>query len=230
VLLCAVATALGCTTAAEAKRDRRAPTAPSSFVATQFRDAEVVLSWAPSWDNSRSVRYELRVSDGRVLTLSQVDTSATLRVAPIDGATFTFSLVAIDAASNRSAAAMTSVTLVIASIAAPAPQPAPAPVAMAMASSGSAAPSTPQRFTAFEDYCGDVFLAWKASSDDVDSPRELQYDIYVDGTLFHTVVGGTSISLMSQREDLRRYTIVAVDSDGNESAPAHDELVVDGCD
>jgi hypothetical protein len=68
---------------------------------------------------------------------------------------------------------------------------------------------------------GEIHVSWTQSTDDVDEQRFIQYDVYVNDVLDHTLVGsGFTIVYNPGVGGLVTITIIAVDSAGNESAPA----------
>ena len=70
----------------------------------------------------------------------------------------------------------------------------------------------------FED--GETWLFWDESTDNVDPQFAIRYDIYVNGAFDHSVTGYGQTIVYGNAGVLNTYQVIAVDSAGNESAPA----------
>jgi len=83
-------------------------------------------------------------------------------------------------------------------------------------------PTTPANFRdngmSFQD--GETWLFWDASSDNVDPPSVIRYDVYVNGVFDHSLLGYTQTVVYGNAESENTFQVIAVDSSGNESAPA----------
>jgi chitodextrinase len=82
-------------------------------------------------------------------------------------------------------------------------------------------PTTPANLR--EDHFGDgeIHLRWDASTDDLDPQSLIRYNVYVNGILSDFPVGLTrSIVYATSADGIETITIIAVDTAGNESAPA----------
>jgi hypothetical protein len=88
--------------------------------------------------------------------------------------------------------------------------------------SDSAAPTTPANLSGFDGGCGEAWLHWDASTDNVDLPLAIRYDVYVNGVLRpeSTVIGGTSTVAYAAIEGPNTFELYAVDTAGNRSVPA----------
>jgi len=86
--------------------DKKPPTKPSNLRSTGNTSYSVSLAWDPSADNSGSVSYRVRDNWGREITVPGTQTSVTWKYPahpPLQpGATYSFSVYAVDAAGNRS--------------------------------------------------------------------------------------------------------------------------------
>lgn len=80
-------------------------------------------------------------------------------------------------------------------------------------------PAVPANVTA-ENTGGFHMVQWEASSDDFAAPQFIRYDIYVNGQLQRTVVGGTSAEVELYLGEISTITVIAVDTADNESQPA----------
>jgi hypothetical protein len=68
---------------------------------------------------------------------------------------------------------------------------------------------------------GEIHVSWTQSTDDLDVQRFIQYDVYVNGVLSDMTVGsGFSIVYSLGTGGLVTVSVIAVDTAGNESAPA----------
>ena len=81
-------------------------------------------------------------------------------------------------------------------------------------------PTTPGNFRAssFED--GETTLRWDASTDDLDPQSVIRYDVYVNGVFDHSLLGATHTVVYGNAGVFNTFTLIAVDSAGNQSAPA----------
>jgi chitinase len=67
---------------------------------------------------------------------------------------------------------------------------------------------------------GETWLFWQKSTDNVDPQSVIRYDVYLNGVLDHSLLGGDRTILYGNPNSLNTYTVIAVDSAGNQSAPA----------
>jgi len=83
-------------------------------------------------------------------------------------------------------------------------------------------PTTPGNFTdngmSFAD--GETWLFWQQSTDNVDPQFAIRYDVYVNGVLDGGMLGGSSTVVYGNPGVFNTYQVIAVDSAGNQSAPA----------
>jgi len=83
-------------------------------------------------------------------------------------------------------------------------------------------PTTPANFTdngmSFAD--GETWLFWQQSTDNVDPQFAIRYDVYVNGVLDGGMLGGSSTVVYGNPGVFNTYQVIAVDSAGNQSAPA----------
>ena len=95
-------------------------------------------------------------------------------------------------------------------------------------------PSTPRLVDAAADVgCGNFFLDWKESRDNVDPQWALRYEIYMDGELVPgaTVIGDYFVELSVDVEPGSTHTFVvrAFDRAGNVSNPSNAKTETDTC-
>jgi len=83
-------------------------------------------------------------------------------------------------------------------------------------------PTTPANLTdngmSFGD--GETWLFWQQSTDNVDPQFAIRYDVYVNGVLDGGMMGGSSTVVYGNPGVFNTYQVIAVDSAGNQSAPA----------
>jgi chitodextrinase len=93
---------LGVAATSEGATDTRPPSRPGNLRATGVTHHSVGLAWSASSDNSGSFTYWIRCSNGYWEQVPQTATTATFTTALHGGVTYSFYVVAIDAAGNRS--------------------------------------------------------------------------------------------------------------------------------
>jgi chitodextrinase len=83
-------------------------------------------------------------------------------------------------------------------------------------------PSTPANFRdngmSFQD--GETWLFWDKSTDDVDPQDFIRYDVYVNGVFDHSLMGYNQTVVYGNAGVENTFQVIAVDSSGNQSAPA----------
>jgi chitodextrinase len=90
-------------------------------------------------------------------------------------------------------------------------------------------PTTPPNLFGGNWGC-EVELDWDESQDDTAAPFEIQYEIFVNGVLDHTLaLRYTKTIVYGTFNGLNEFSVVAVDTAGNRSAPATITLGLDGC-
>jgi hypothetical protein len=70
----------------------------------------------------------------------------------------------------------------------------------------------------FED--GETWLFWDQSTDNVDPQSVIRYDVYVNGVFDHSLLGFDRTVVYGNPGVSNTYQVIAVDSSGNQSAPA----------
>jgi hypothetical protein len=95
-------------------------------------------------------------------------------------------------------------------------------------------PSAPRLIDAAADVgCGNFFLDWKESRDNVDHRSFLRYEVYMDGEWVPdgTVIGDYFVELSVDVEPGSTHTFVvrAFDRSGNVSAPSNAKTETDSC-
>ena len=182
-------------------RDTIAPTKPTVTV-TDVGSTHVSLAWS-SVEDGPNVWFNVYMNGSAVLSGSR-NTSGTF--GPLTPETqYTFTIEAGDFAGNRS--------------------PMSNPVVVTTEASNTAdttPPTMPGNLTdngmSFED--GETWLFWQQSTDNVDPQSIIRYDVYVNGVLDHSLLGYNQTVVYGNAGVFNTYQVIAVDSAGNESAPA----------
>ena len=155
------------------------------------------MAWDRSTDNW-GFSYQV-LMDGAVAGSTSQQTFRLRHLPP--GTTHTFAVRARDTSGNLSANSNT-ITVTLAP------------------SSDHTPPSTPTNLVASQqpdDFCGTNDLQWTASTDDVDPQSAIEYEIYLNGTLYLVTPPGSAFSHPSTFEGTNTWTVVAVDRAGNSS-------------
>ncbi len=172
--------------------DTQAPTVPANLRSTARTANSITLAWDAATDNVGVTAYEVYQGSSLVGT-----TSATgLVVGELTALTsYSFTVRARDAASNRSAA---STALSVSTLAAP----------------DTTAPNPPANLRSTGRSDSSVSLAWDVSSD----PSGIAfYEIYAEATLVVTATGLTATASNLTPNQSYSFTVRAVDGAGNRS-------------
>jgi chitodextrinase len=181
--------------------DNTPPSKPSVTI-TDVGPTHISLSWS-STEDGPNVWYNLYMN-GSPLQQGTRDTSA--NVGPLQPETaYTFTVQARDFANNLS---LMSDPITVKTEAASGDDTTP--------------PTTPANFTdngmSFED--GETWLFWEESTDDNDPQSVIRYDVYVNGVFDHSLMGADGTIVYGNPGVFNTYQVIAVDSTGNQSAPA----------
>jgi fibronectin type III domain protein len=183
--------------------DTTPPTVAPVVSVTTVGSTYVSLAWTASQDDSPALFYHVFVNG---VDYTSAGTNRSLTITPLQPSTsYTFNVVAYDYGGNAS--------------------PASAPVTattMAPNSNDTTPPTTPGNLRdngmAFPD--GETWLWWDQSTDDVDPQAVIRYDVYANGVLDHSLVGGGFTILYGNPGYPNTFQVVAVDTTGNQSVPA----------
>jgi chitodextrinase len=184
--------------------DTTAPTTPTNLRVTGTGISTVSLAWDRSSDRW-SFSYEVLMDGAVAATASHpyIGTpSTTLRKIP--PGTHTFQVRARDNSGNVSGLSNA--------------------VTVTLAGNGdSTSPSAPTNLTVedLNDNCGSLILRWTPSTDTVDAPSEIEYELYVNGRFFQLTPPGTSEIGVYTQPGTQTWTVVAVDRAGNSSGPSN---------
>ena len=184
--------------------DRTAPTTPDNLRVTGTGISTVSLAWDRSSDRW-TFSYEV-LMDGAVLASAAhpfIGTpTAQLRTIP-PGA-HTFQVRARDFAGNISGLSNA--------------------VSVTLAGNGDRTPpSAPSNLTVedLNDNCGSQILRWTASTDNLDAPSQLEYELYRNDRFWTVTPPGATESFQYTPPGTNTWTVVAVDRAGNRSAPSN---------
>src|SRR6266545_1909729 len=182
-------------------RDTIPPTKPSVSV-TDVGSTHVSLAWS-STEDGPNVWFTVYKNGAAVLQGTR-DTSAT--IGPLDPeTTYTFTVIAQDFGGNVSPLSdALNVTT--------------EPVNQ----NDTTPPTMPGNLTdngmSFPD--GETWLFWQQSTDNVDPQSIIRYDVYANGVLDHSLMGADRTIPYGNPGVSNTYQVIAVDSAGNQSAPA----------
>ncbi len=174
--------------------DIQAPTPPTSLLSAALSETSIQLSWTASTDNIGVSGYEISRDGAVILTVSSTDyTDDSVHA----GATYAYSVVALDAAGNRSGAATSSATT--------------------PSVSDTEAPVMPANLTAVAWGDTAAQLSWAASEDNV---GVVGYQLSRDGVPIATTTstGYTDQGLSGSTS--YNYAVIALDAASNQSAAA----------
>jgi chitinase len=194
-----------------AARDRTPPTAPTLSV-TEVSSNYVSLRWTASIDNSPFIWYRISINGSPINGTTTANLSTTIRgLTP--NTTYVFTVQARDNGINWSPSS-NAVTVTTASV----------------NGGDTTAPTTPANLSGFDGGCGEAYLSWTQSTDNVDPQFAIRYDVYVNN-IFRPESSGYGLSrtvAYAAVEGLNTFKVIAVDSAGNASSPASINLQLFG--
>jgi chitodextrinase len=182
-------------------RDTSPPTKPIVSV-TDVGPTHISLAWS-SVDDAPNVSFNVYMNGSPVLQGTR-NTSGTFGPLTPE-TTYTFTVQARDFGGNVS------------------PMSDPITVTTEASDQNDTTPPTmPGNLTdngmSFQD--GETWLFWQQSTDNVDPQSVIRYDVYVNGVLDHSLIGAGSTIVYGNPGVFNTYQVIAVDSAGNQSAPA----------
>jgi hypothetical protein len=157
----------------------------------------ILLDWTDSVDDVSGVLYTVTVN-GTAVATDYVSEMVVPGLAP--STAYTLSVTARDNSGNTSTSNAVAVTT--------------------PAADNRSAPSAPGNLVGSEVGGCEGWLSWDASTDDVDPPAVIRYDAYVNGEFDSSAFGYTRAIVYARANGTNTFSIVAVDSSGNESAPS----------
>ena len=180
------------------------PSAPVLSV-PNVTPSQIWLSWTESTDDLRSsfVDYSIYVNGALAANVNWLIQSYALRhLTPSTG--YTIKVVARDSAGNTADSNSVSVTT--------------------LASTDTVPPSAPTNARVESDQgCGQVWLAWDQSTDNVDPQSAIEYEFIINGVLnpLEVVTGVGGAFVYGTVDGTNRFVVQAVDRTGNTSAPSN---------
>jgi chitodextrinase len=187
--------------------DTTPPSPPPTLTAPTVLPTRVALSWTASTDDRGGQVFYTLFVDGTARSVNNVVPYTVEGLAP--DTTHVFKVVASDASGNTAESNVLSVTTPPATDLVP--------------------PSAPTNLNGFDGGCGEAWLNWSPSTDDVDPPSAIRYDVYVNGQPApeSSTIGSTSTIAYARVQGTNTFVVRAVDSSGNVSEPSN-ELPIPG--
>jgi chitinase len=187
---------------ASAARDRIPPTAPTLSV-TAIGASHVSLSWTASTDNQPYIWYWVYLNGNQYLSSGANRSINITGLTP--STTYVFTVRARDNGINWSQ-----------------PSNAVTVTTPPANSSDTTPPTTPTNFTGFDAGCGEAWVRWTQSTDNVDPQVAIRYEFYINNVFRpeSTVHGYDRTVVYALAEGTSTIQIFAIDSAGNRSAPA----------
>jgi chitodextrinase len=161
----------------------------------------VSLAWTPAQDDGPYLFYEVWVNGSRY---ADAGTNTSFNVQSLQQQTaYTFSVRARDYGNNWS------------------PMSNTVNVTTEANDPGDTSPPTTPTFTSVSDWgCAEVELIWSPSTDNVTAQSMIRYDVYVNDVFDHSLFGRTKTIVYGTLEGANTLKVIAVDTNGNQSAPA----------
>lgn len=193
-----------------ADRDQKPPTAPVLSV-SDAGSTYVSLSWTASTDDQPYIFYQVFVN-GIPSVFAGSNRSATV-TGLTPGTTYVFTIKARDNGINWSPPS-NAVTL----------------TTDAVDPNDTTPPTTPANLNDVDGGCGETWLSWTQSTDNVDPQLAIRYEIYVNGVFRpeSTVFGRGSTVAFAVVEGANTFQVFAIDGAGNASTPASVTLNITG--
>jgi hypothetical protein len=161
----------------------------------------VRLDWTGSVDDVSGVVYTVNVN-GSAASMASLSEAVVPDLTP--STSYTMSVTARDNSGNSTTSNTVAVTT--------------------PAADNTSAPTAPGNLIGSEVGGCEGWLSWNASTDDVDPPSAIRYDAYVNGEFDSWAFGYTKTIVYARSFGTNTFTIVAVDSSGNESPPSTIEI------
>lgn len=174
--------------------DQEAPTVPTNVKAPHQMETGVHLTWTASTDNTGVAKYEI-YRDGKLAGTATEPSFMDSGLAP--ATSYTYTVVAVDEAGNRSAAS------------------APFTVSTKATAADKEAPTVPAQVKSGSQTETSITLAWNASSDNV---GVVEYEVYRNGQLAGSTLQPSFVDNGLTPDTKYRYTVIAIDGAGNRSA------------
>lgn len=186
------------TTPAGSQPDSQAPTAPATLTAIATSSTSVDLSWSAATDNVAVTGYRILRNGSQVGTTN--GGTSFIDVGLTASTTYTYTVVARDAANNTSASS-----------------PPASATTQAGGSSDTQAPTAPTGLSATATGTTTADLSWSAATDNVGVTG---YRIFRNGSQVATTSGTTYTDGGLSPSTVYTYSVVAFDAAGNSSAPS----------
>ena len=183
--------------------DNTAPTAPVLSV-TGVGPTEVSLQWTASTDDGPYLFYQVFVNGSPSVDARQNQFAVVQGLTP--ETTYQFTVKARDLYGPPNVSAPSNVITV---------------TTTAAGGADTEPPSAPTNLHGWDagDGAREINLFWTASFDNQTPQAAIEYEIYMNGVLDHAITGTRAILYATQAGE-NTFTVIAVDSAGNRSAPA----------
>ena len=176
------------------------PPGASVLSVTDIGPTHVSLSWTPAQEDGPYVSYHISINGNPTFWVGR-DTFTTITGLE-QATTYTFAVRARDNWQNFSPLSNT-VTVTT----------GPANL------NDTTPPTTPANFGG-TNFGEETWLSWEQSTDNLTPQSLIQYEVYVNGVLDHTLVGRGQTVLYGTAGMINTFEVIAVDEAGNKSAPA----------
>jgi chitodextrinase len=198
------------TVSATLPADTTPPSAPVLSV-IDVNPTDVSLEWTPSTDDGPYLFYQVFV-DGNPDVDAGTSTSAVVQGLTPE-TTYVLTVKARDLYGNNVSAPSNAITVTTG----------------ANDPNDGEPPTSPGDLTGWDMGCAEVWLFWSESFDNQTSQSAIVYEVYVNDVLDHTIIGADRTILYGTINGENTFTVIAIDSAGNRSAPATITLVLTPC-
>jgi chitinase len=163
---------------------------------------EVSLEWTASTDDGPYLSYQVYVNDTPNVDAGTSRSAVVHDLTP--DTTYVITVKARDFYGNNVSAPSNAITVTTDPVSGEDTEPPPAPGNLSGSDMG----------------CGEVWLSWTQSVDNQTPQSAIKYEVYVNGVLDHFVTGTGQTILYGTITGDNTFTVIAIDSAGNRSAPA----------
>jgi hypothetical protein len=188
------------TVSATTPRDTTAPTAPV-LALVDSNPTEVALAWSASTDDGPYLFYQVYVNGSPNVDAGTARTAVVHNLSP--NTSYVITVRARDLYGNNLSVPSNAINV----------------TTDAISAVDTEAPPPPSNLGS-ENFDAEVHLFWTESFDNQTPQSAIRYEVYVNGVLDHTITGDDRTILYATNNGDNTFTIIAIDSAGNRSAPA----------
>jgi hypothetical protein len=178
------------------------PPTPPVLSLIDVNPTEVSLEWTASTDDGPYLSYQVYVNDTPNVDAGTSRSAVVHDLTP--DTTYVITVKARDFYGNNVSAPSNAITVTTDPVSGEDTEPPPAPGNLSGSDMG----------------CGEVWLSWTQSVDNQTPQSAIKYEVYVNGVLDHFVTGTGQTILYGTITGDNTFTVIAIDSAGNRSAPA----------